>query len=153
MANPSVISYALDTAINPSEAKYYGDDREITVPASTTTTASFGLIPVKAGMKLKSFTLWSADLDTATAVTLNLGIRYRTGSSSSDALAAFVSASTIAQTGGAISNDDNVAAVPTMGAGGYTFLDDGWISLGIQAGTTTTAGVVRLKAELSVPNH
>lgn len=153
MANPSVISYALDTAINPAEAKCFTDDREITVPASVTTTSSYGLIPVKAGYKLKAFTLWSADLDTGTAVTLNLGIRYRTGSSSSDALAAFVSASTIAQTGGAVSNDDNLAAVPTIGAGGYTFLDDGWISLGIQAGTTTTAGIVRLKAELSVPNH
>lgn len=153
MANPSVISYALDTAIAPAEAKVYLDDREITVPASTTTTASFGLIPVKAGMKLKSFTLWSADLDTGAAVTLNLGIRYRTGSTASDALAAFVSASTIAQTGGSVSNDDNTTTVATMGAGGYTFLDDGWISLGIQAGTTTTAGIVRLRANLSVPNH
>lgn len=153
MANPSVIVYALDTAISPAENKVFTDDRETTIPASVTTTSSYGLIPVKAGMKLKAFTLWSADLDTGTAVTLNLGIRYRTGSSSSDALTAFVSASTIAQTGGAVSNDDNTTAVATMGQGGYTFLDDGWISLGIQAGTTTTAGIVRLKAELSVPNH
>jgi hypothetical protein len=147
MAQPTNFNY-LDTALCNLE-KVFTDTRTITIPAATAAATSFGIIPVKRGYSLEKFNAFVDDLDTGTTVTLELGVLYRVGSTATDAPSAFVAASTIARTGGELTNADNLAAVPLISTAPYVFLDDGWITLTVSAGPTTTAGKARLVAELS----
>lgn len=108
----------------------------VTVPAVTTTTTIVGLVPFNKGFRLSYGTkLYTADLDTSTNVTLDIGYVYKTGSTATDDPDAFASAITTAQTGGLITFDEQA---------GLSFVaeDDGWIAVTVGGGSTVTSGAI-----------
>ena len=118
------------------------DISSYTVPASTASGTVIGMIKFQPGCRVISGWVQSADLDTSTNVTLNVGYQYVTGSSGTDNDDAFVAASTIPQTGG-------IATFPVAGGASTATelattaaVDNGYIVIKTGGGNTTTAGIV-----------
>lgn len=108
----------------------------VTIPAATASSTVIGLVPFNKGARLSyGSKYYTADLDTSTNVTLNVGYVYQTGSSATDDPDAFASAVTTGQTGGLITFDEQA---------GLSFVaeDNGWIAVQIGGGATTTEGAV-----------
>lgn len=110
---------------------------EVTIPASTVITTVVGLVPFVKGARFcqGSSQLYIADLDTSTNVTFDIGYTYEDSANTSDDNA-FASALTTAQTGGLITFDE-FAGLDFVAAG------NGWITLTVTGGSTTTAGAVK----------
>lgn len=107
------------------------------IPASTAATTIIGMVRFEKGFTLEQFALASDDLDTGTTVTLNVGYVYDDNTNNTNAPAGLLSASTIAQAGG--SYVWPVAAGLLVGPS-FTATADGWLTVQVQAGPTTTAG-------------
>lgn len=109
----------------------------VSVPSASTAGTIIGLAPFNKGFRLSYGTqLYTADLDTATNVTLDIGYVYKTGSSGTDDPDAFASALTTAQSGGLITFDE-FAGLSWVAA------DDGWIAVTLAAGPTSTTGSIQ----------
>lgn len=109
----------------------------ISVPSGTVSGTVIGMIPFETGFSLLDFTLLAGDMDTGTSVTFDVGYAYPAafGTSTTESLAAFVSASAAAQTGTSI-------IWPTAGGllTGVSFVaaQPGYITIRMGGATTTT---------------
>lgn len=107
----------------------------ISITAAATAGTTYGLVPFNKGFRLSyGSRLSTADLDTSTNVTLDIGYTYKTGSSATDDPDAFATALS-AQTAGVLTFDE-VAGLSWVAE------DDGWITVTLAAGPTTTTGTV-----------
>ena len=106
----------------------------VSVPATTASTTIVGLVPFNKGAKISyGSRVYSADLDTSTNVTLDIGYTYYDSTLGTSVANAFVAASTTPQTGGMI----EMTAVAGMT---FTAAADGWMTATIGGGATTTTG-------------
>lgn len=107
----------------------------VTVPASTASGTIIGLVPFRRGfsMTVDASRIYTADLDSSTAVTLSVGYVYDDNANNTNAQTAFANAITTAQTGG------NLTLSPIAGLT-WTATADGWIVVTTGGGSTTTAG-------------
>lgn len=104
----------------------------VTVPASTAANTYVGLIPVNKGARISyASRVYTADLDSSTNVTFDIGYLYYDSATGSSVDAAFVSGSTAPQAGGIITF--TASAGLTWSAAG-----DGWIVVKVKAQTTTS---------------
>lgn len=109
----------------------------VSIPATTAQDTIIGLFPFNAGMSfagLGGFNVHCADLDTATNVTLDVGVAYQNSSEGTDDLDLITSASTAPQSGGFVAPDE----IDWM-----TFVStgNGWVTVQVNAATTTTGSV------------
>jgi len=107
----------------------------ITITAAATAGTTYGLVPFNKGYRLSYGTrLGTDDLDSASTVTLDIGYTYKTGSSATDDPDAFATALS-AQAAGLLTFDEKTGL-------SWVAEDDGWITVTIAAGPTTTTGSV-----------
>jgi hypothetical protein len=97
------------------------------------------LYPFQAGHVfggLGGYNFYVADLDTASTVTMSIGVAYQDTAAGTDALTLVTSASTAPQAGGYIA--------PTAQATwqDYVTTGNGWVVASITAGPTTTSGAL-----------
>lgn len=107
----------------------------VSVPASTATDAIIGLAPFRKGARLSyGSRVYTADLDSSTNVTLDIGYVYDDNATYTDDPDAFVAASTAPQSGG---------MVEMTALAGMTFVAeaDGWFIAQVNAATTTTGNL------------
>lgn len=120
----------------------------VTVPATTASGSDLGMIPFQKGWNLLSFEIKSADLDTASNVTLDVGYIYD-DSALTDDPNAFLAASTIAQGGTDV-------VYPTAGGlltgTGFESAGTGFMTITIGGGATTTAGDIIIQANFTYDN-
>ena len=148
MTNPTIFAAGYSTADSYHLAPSGQGDgpreivRTITVPALTATDTIMGFFPFQKGCHVSyGAAVTSADLDTSTNVTLDVGYVYDDSTTYTNDLDAFISASTIPQAGG-ISYFDEAA--------GATFVAEanGWVIAQVNA-ATTTAGAVTFNGGIS----
>ncbi len=109
----------------------------VSIPALTATDTIIGLFPFNAGMSfagLGGFNLYSADLDSSTNVTLDVGVAYQNSGEGTDDLDLITSASTAAQAGGFVAPDE----IDWMT---YVTTGNGWVTVQVNAATTTTGSL------------
>lgn len=107
----------------------------VSVPASTATSTLIGLVPFNKGAKITyGSRVYTADLDSSTNVTLDIGYTYYDSTAGTSDPNAFVAASTAAQTAGMM----EMTAVEGMT---WTAEADGWIAATNNAATTTTGSL------------
>lgn len=114
----------------------------VSVPSSTATSTVIGLMPFNKGARIHyDSRLLTADLDSSTNVTLDVGYVYDDNTTYTNDPNAFVAASTTAQTGGIIT---------FSATAGFQFIAeaDGWVAVTTGGGSTTTTG--NIQAELMV---
>lgn len=119
-----------------------------TVPALTASGTVIGMIPFEAGFSPLSFAFLTADLDSSTNVTLDIGYCYPSayGTATTESLAAFISGSTAAQTGTSIIWP--IAGGLLTGVS-FTAAQPGYITVRIGGGATTTSGDITLLANFT----
>lgn len=115
-----------------------------TVPAATADGTVIGMIPFQKNCSVAVGWVQSADLDTSTNVTLDVGYVYVTGSAGTDNVDAFLDGSTIPQAGGIASFPINGSVATATELSTTPTADAGWFVVKIVGGATTTAGVVTL---------
>lgn len=110
----------------------------VSVPSSTAASTVVGLVPFRKGARFVqgASQLYTADLDTGTSVTLDIGYVYDDNTTYTNDPDAFASAITTAQTGGLISFDE-FAGLSWVAAA------DGWIAVTTGGGSTTTTGAIQ----------
>lgn len=108
----------------------------VSVPALTVPDAIIGLIPFQKGacFHITNGSIHSADLDTSTNVTMDIGIVYDDNVTYTDDLDAFVSASTAPQAGGFLTVDEKEGLTLITSA-------NGWLVAQVNAATTTTGSI------------
>lgn len=109
----------------------------VSVPASTVTDAIIGLFPFQAGMSFAAnggFSVYVADLDSSTNVTLDVGVVYATSGDGTDDLDLITSASTAPQAGGFVAPDE----IDWMT---FVATGNGWVTCQVNAATTTTGSI------------
>lgn len=108
----------------------------VSIPAATTTGVIVGLVPFNAGFSFAGLpAIHCADLDTASSVTLDIGIAYQSTTAGTDDLDAFVSLSTAPQAGGYVSPDE-VEWLTLVTTG------NGWVAARTAGATTGTTGSI-----------
>jgi len=110
---------------------------EISVPATTATTAIVGLFPFNSGMSfagLGGYNFNVADLDSSTNVTISLGVAYQDTVQGTDALTLITSGSTAPQAGGFVAP----TATNWME---FVSTGNGWVVATFGAATTTTGNI------------
>ncbi len=109
----------------------------VTVPAATSSDTIIGLVPFQAGFSfagLGGFNLHTADLDTASNVTLDWGVAYQSTAEGTDDLDLITSASTAPQSGGFIAPDE-IDFLTFVSTG------NGWIVARPRAATTASGAL------------
>lgn len=109
----------------------------VSVPASTATDTIIGLFPFNSGMSLaglSGYNFYTADLDTSTNVTIDLGVVYDNNTDNTNDLDLITSASTAPQAGGFIAPDE----IEWMT---YVTTANGWVVAQVNAATTTTGSI------------
>lgn len=149
MTTPTIFS---DVASNPQVSKYMpqgvlAQQAVVSVPAGTAIGTNLGMIRIQPGFTLLSLDIKSDDLDTATNVQLDFGYLYD-GTSGEDQNA-YISASTIAQTG---VNEVWPTSTSLLVGDTPELTDDGYISITIINGATTTAGDITVQATFTYDN-
>lgn len=126
------ISDFLKTKVDRSGAlRVY--DGTVSVPGTTAQNKLVGLFPFNKGFKVHGMRFYSADLDTSTNVTVDIGYQYydsATGTSHTDSL---VSASTAPQASGFVTFTGTDVL-------NWTAAGDGWLVAKITGGATITTG-------------
>lgn len=151
MTTPAVFATGEDSANSYFNAPAgQGDSprlvvRTATIPDSSTVGTIIGLVPFNKGASVSyGSALAVADLDTGTDVTLNWGYHYAdndTVTNINDA-DAFAAAATTAQAGGVVR--------PTATAGStFEATANGWVTVSIAGGSTTTAGDITFNGIIS----
>jgi len=110
----------------------------VSIPAATAAATIVGMFPFNAGMSfagLGGFNVHCADLDTATSVTLNVGVAYQSVSEGTDDLDLITSLSTAPQAGGFVAPDETTWM-------DYVTTGNGWVVVSPAGATTTTTGSV-----------
>lgn len=111
-----------------------------TVAAGTTTTSTIRMHRFQKGFSPSLLVVKSADLDTGTSVTLNVGVEYDDASLTDDP-DYFFAASDIAQDAGSVV----WPAADGLNVEGFSAAGDGYITITPAAGTTITAGAVQTR--------
>lgn len=109
----------------------------VSVPATTATDTVIGLFPFTSGMSLaglSGYNLYSADLDTSTNVTIDVGVQYQNTDQGTTNLTLITSASTAPQAGGFVAPDE----ITWMD---YVTTGNGWVVVQVNAATTTTGSL------------
>lgn len=120
-------------------------DVTYTVPASTAAATIIGMVRVHKGAKLILDFARNEDLDTSTNVTYSVGIAYDDNTDDTDDADLFISA----QSGQAAFKIDRTAASFQPTAENFVVPSDGYITLTIVAGPTTTEGDIFLSGIIS----
>lgn len=110
----------------------------VSIPSATAADTIVGLFPFNAGMSfagLSGFNIYTADLDSGTNVTLNVGVAYQDSTAGTDDLDLITSLSTAVQTGGFVAPDE----IDWMT---YVTTGNGWVVVQPKAAPTTTTGSV-----------
>lgn len=137
MTTPSIIpvGYA-GTSLDYLKTKVERDGSQrasfgaVSVPSGTTTTTIIGLIPFNANFRLTDFYIFVAAL--GTSVTVDIGYVYDDNVTFTNKSNAFISASTTAAAGGALT------APTTVDAATWTATANGWLVAVIGGATTGT---------------
>lgn len=112
----------------------------VSLPAATATDTIIGLFPFNAGMSfagLGAYSLYTADLDSSTNVTIDWGVVYQDTVQGADNLVLIQTASTAPQAGGFI-----VPGVPgTNDWMTFVSTGNGWVTAQVNAATTTTGSL------------
>lgn len=112
----------------------------VSIPATTATDTIIGLFPFNAGMSfagLGGYSLYSADLDSSTNVTLDWGVAYQNTTEGTDNLVLIQTASTAPQTGAYV-----VPGTPgTNDFATFVSTGNGWVTAQVNAATTTTGSL------------
>ena len=108
----------------------------VSIPASTATDTIIGLVPFQKGASftIGNSSIHSADLDSSTNVTLDVGIVYDNNTTYTNDLDAWVSASTAPQNGGFCTVDEKEGLTLITQA-------NGWLVAQVNAATTTTGSI------------
>lgn len=107
----------------------------VSIPAATATNTFIGLVPFNKGCSVNyGSRVYTADLDTASNATLDIGYIYNLQSSFSNDEDAFVVASSLSLTSGMI----EFTAVEGMT---WVAEGDGWITAQVNGATTTTGNI------------
>lgn len=108
----------------------------VSVPAATVTDAIIGLVPFQAGARfmIGNASIYSADLDSSTNVTMDIGYVFDDNATYTNDLDAWVSASTAPQAGGFLTVDEKEGLSFIAGA-------NGWLTAQVNAATTTTGTI------------
>lgn len=149
MTNPTIFSDVAGDATNRfvsrSEPQGVLAQKAIaTIPASTTSGTNVGMIRFETNFSLTGLAIVSADLDTSTNVTLDVGYLYD-GTTGEDP-DAFFNNLDIAQDAGSRVwpvDDGLLTGVSFVATGG------GWINVQTGGGSTTTAGDITLIAQFT----
>lgn len=116
----------------------------VTVPDASSVGTVVGLVPFRKGARFNygASSIYAADLDTATSVTLNVGYVYDDNTTYTNDDDAFATLSTAAQAGGFVTFDE---------VAGFDFdaEADGWIAVTIAGGATTTEGDIDAQIALT----
>lgn len=115
---------------------------KVSVPAATATNVLVGLIPFNKGMELNipaSYIAANSALDTGTTITIDIGYTYYDSTLGTSAPAAFASAVTTWQNS-ALTALTLLNGPETVGQ--WKAAADGWLTLTVHAGPTTTTGDV-----------
>lgn len=109
----------------------------VSIPSSTASGTVVGLVPFRKGFSLLqgATQLYTADLDTSTAVTFDIGYVYDDNTRYTNDADAFASALTTPQAGGLITFDEFAGL-------NWVAEADGWIAITTGGGSTTTTGSV-----------
>lgn len=110
----------------------------VSIPASTATDTVIGLFPFTAGMsfaELTGYNLYSADIDSSTNVTLDVGVAYQNTSEGTDNYTLITTASTVPQSGGYVPPSSGTAWQD------YVTTGNGWVVAQVNAATTTTGSL------------
>lgn len=142
MTQPSIIptGYAGDyTDYLKAKVDHSGAVRReantVSIPATTATDAIIGLFPFQAGMSFSGLpAIYTADIDSSTNVTIDIGVVYADTVEGTDDLDAYVSASTAPQSGGFVAPDE-IAWLTLVTTG------KGWVTVQVNAATTTTGSL------------
>lgn len=106
----------------------------VSVSNGTLTATVIGLCPFNKGASLNyGSRIYAADLDTASAVTLDIGYTYQDAVTYTNVQDAFVSASTAAQAGGMIE-------MTSLAGMTWSAAADGWIVATVRAASTGATG-------------
>lgn len=140
MTDPTIFSDVAGTATNTFSSKsepqgVITQKFVATIPASTASGTNIGLIRIEKNFSLVGLAIVSADLDTLTNVTLDVGYLYDGTTGEDDN--AFFNALDIAQDAGSRTwpvDDGLLTGVSFVATGG------GWLSATTGGGATTTAG-------------
>lgn len=112
----------------------------VSIPAATATDTIIGLFPFNAGFSfagMSATTLYSADLDSSTNVTLDWGVVYQDTVQGADNLVLVATASTAPQAGGWVT-----PGVPgTNDWATFVSTGNGWVTAQVNAATTTTGSL------------
>lgn len=108
----------------------------VSIPATTATDAIIGLVPFQAGARfhIDGASIWSADLDSSTNVTMDIGYVFDQDATYTNDLDAWVSASTAPQAGGFLTPDEKEGLSFVAGS-------NGWLTAQVNAATTTTGTI------------
>ena len=108
----------------------------VSVPASTATDTIIGLFPFNAGMSFAGSmngTLYTADLDSSTNVTIDFGVAYQNTDAGTDDLD-LIASGISAQSAGFITPDE----IDWMT---YVTTGNGWVTVQVNAATTLTGSL------------
>lgn len=152
MTTPTIFSDVAGTAANQNVAKFVpqgiiSQKAVIAIPASTAAATKAGAIRFQKGFNLIGFSIKSDDLDTGTDVTLDVGYLYD-GTTGEDP-DAFLDGVDIAQDAGSLVWP---VADGLLTGVGFEAVDDGYLSVEIKTGPTTTAGDITVTAYFTYDN-
>ena len=110
----------------------------VSIPASTATDTIIGLFPFVSGMSfadLSGYNLYTADIDSSTNVTLDVGVAYQNTDQGTDNYTLITTASSAPQTAGYVA--------PSSGTSwqDYVTTGNGWVVAQVNAATTTTGSL------------
>lgn len=119
----------------------------VTVAAATTAGTIIGLHPIRANAKIGYGTvIYVTDLDTATNVTLDVGITYESTANTSDG-DCFIDGTTLGVAAGWLpafgGATGSTAGIALTAAG------DGWVTVTLATGPTTTSGTIYFEMPIS----
>lgn len=109
----------------------------VTIPDATTADTIIGLFPFNSGMSLSGlggYNFHITDIDTASNVTLDIGVAYQDTAAGTDALTLITSGATTPQSGGFVAPDETTWM-------DYVTTGNGWVVAQVNA-TTTEAGTI-----------
>lgn len=106
----------------------------VSIPSGTATDTIIGLFPFNAGMSFAGLpAIYTADLDSSTNVTIDIGVAYQNSSEGTDDLDAYCSA--VSAQAAAFIAPDEIDWMTLVTTG------NGWVTVQVNAATTLTGSI------------